>query len=118
MHSLLNIYTASIDNYTAIHAALRKKAAMLSILRLIAFATILLTVYLAFTNANRTSLLVCAFFGIAVFIVLVRRSVANTERRRLVSTLLDLIKNELAITEGRTNFFDDGESVSERRMHA
>jgi DNA mismatch repair ATPase MutS len=113
----IDLYTRNIQTYSSQLASLKKRSALVSLLRLGAFLCVLLFAYLAIVGYN-TAFSVAAGVAVIVFVWLIRKSVSITERKRLVEELLFLNRNELAVLGGSLNRFDDGSKFTGRSMHA
>ncbi|MGN6435622.1 MAG: MutS-related protein [Agriterribacter sp.] len=102
-------YEEKIRFYTAAVQRIRKKIVVSSVLRFVAFAGILLTVYYYFIHHSQGLLLASLLFTV-LFIVLVRRAFALKDEKALLEKLLFINENEAGVLQGKLNQLDSGEA--------
>jgi len=106
-----NFYAERITVYQNRIKKLRKRIASASILRLISFIVLALSLYFLFSQ-YAVSLLLISLFSLVCFIVFIRISLNLQSAKQLSEKMLFINENELRVVNGGENGFDDGKKIT------
>ena len=104
-----NQYHDFVLQHTKHKVKLDKQSLVLSIMRLLAFLIILISLYFAISKENTIFWIISISF-IIVFIVLMKIHAKLSRKRSFVSNLILINKNELLSLDGDNSMFNDGKS--------
>jgi hypothetical protein len=107
MPSPSSFYSEKLKEASLLLETNKKRRVVIALLRLAAFAAVLLCLYFSFDNPPLYPLLLMGLF-IIIFIWLIRVSADLTEKGRYLEKLVFVNKNELGVLDNQYSQFDNG----------